>query len=356
MPARFVNVDHDTPLLLPPDLRQWVPAGHLVHFIMDAVAELDLGLARVNERGTGDAQYPPRLLLGLLIYSYATGVFSSRQIERTTYESVAVRLLCADTHPDHDTLCTFRRQNGPLLTQAFAQILELAARCGVLKVGGITVAIDGTKILANASKHSAVSHGHAEKTLRTLDLEIAELLAKADQADATPLQDGLSIPAEVQRRQERQAQLQRAKTEMEARAYARCAAAEMHSGFSTLRSMCGMNCGVRIELIEETPALIADLERMTKLWEEGISRFGGPFLAGRRFTAADAFFCPVAFRAQTYNILTEGVAGHYVQTLLDLTAMREWYNAALAETFRDPPHEADIEKYGKLTADFRLTA
>jgi hypothetical protein len=132
-----------------------------------------------------------------------------------------VRLLCADTHPDHDTLCTFRRKNGPLLTHAFAQILELAARCGVLQVGQITVAIDGTKILANASKHAAVSHGHAEKTLRTLDLEIAELLAKADQADATPLQDGLTIPAEVQRRQERKAQLQRAKAEMEARAYAR---------------------------------------------------------------------------------------------------------------------------------------
>jgi hypothetical protein len=148
-------------------------------------------------------------------------MFSSRQIERASYENVAVRLLCADTHPDHDTLCTFRRKNGPLLTHAFAQILELAARCGVLKVGQITVAIDGTKILANASKHAAVSHGHAEQTLRTLDLEIAELLAKADQADATPLQDGLTIPAEVQRRQERKAQLQRAKAEMEARAYAR---------------------------------------------------------------------------------------------------------------------------------------
>jgi glutathione S-transferase len=113
---------------------------------------------------------------------------------------------------------------------------------------------------------------------------------------------------------------------------------------------------VRIALHEQPPALEADLERVTKLWEEGLARFGGPYLAGKRFTAGDAFFCPVAFRAQTYNILTEGAAGRYVQTLLDLTAMRDWYNAALAETFRDPPHEADIEKYGKLTADFRLTA
>ena len=161
------------------------------------------------------------MLLALLVYRYAAELFLSRQIERASYENVAVRLLCADTHPDHDTLCTFRRKNGPLLTQAFKQNLELSARCGVLQVGQITVAIDGTKILANASKHSAVSHGHAGKTLRTLDLEIAELLAKADQADATPLQDGLTIPAEEQRRQERKAQLQRAKAEMEARAYAR---------------------------------------------------------------------------------------------------------------------------------------
>ncbi len=219
--TRYVNIDRDTPLLLPPDLRDWVPADHLVHFVIDAVELIDTRTAPVNERGTGSEQYPPGMLLALLVYSYATGMFSSRQIERASYENVAVRLLCADTHPDHDTLCTFRRKNAPLLTQAFKQILELSARCGVLQVGQITVAIDGTKILANASKHAAVSHGHAEKTLRTLDLEIAELLAKADQADATPLQDGLTIPAEVQRRQERKAQLQRAKAEMQARAYAR---------------------------------------------------------------------------------------------------------------------------------------
>ena len=219
--AKFVNIDRDTPLLLPPDLRDWVPVEHLVHFMIDAIAELDVSAAPVNERGTGSEQYPPGLLLGLLVYSYATGVFSSRQIERTTDENVAVRLLCADTHPDHDTLCTFRRQNGPLLQHAFAQVLELAARCGVLQVGGVTVAIDGTKILANASKHAAVSYAHAGQTMQTLELEIAALLAKAEQADATPLQDGLTIPAEVQRRQERKAQLARARAEMEARAYAR---------------------------------------------------------------------------------------------------------------------------------------
>lgn len=221
MAARFVNIDHDTPLLLPPDLRDWVPRDHLVHFMMDAVGQLEVSAARVNERGTGDAQYPPGMMLGLLIYSYASGVFSSRQIERATYENVAVRLLCADTHPDHDTLCTFRRQNGALLRAGFAQVLELAARCGVLQVGGITVAIDGSKVLANASKHAAVSYERAGTQLRELDLEIAQLLAKAEQADAVPLEDGLSIPAEVQRRQERKALLAKARAAMEARAYAR---------------------------------------------------------------------------------------------------------------------------------------
>lgn len=133
MGARFVNVDHDTPLLLPPDVREWVPEGHLVHFIMDAVGQLDLSQARVNERGSGDKQYPPSMMLGGLIYSYATGVFSSRAIERSTYENVAMRLLCADTHPDHDTWCAFRRANGELLSSSFGQVLELAAGCGVLR-------------------------------------------------------------------------------------------------------------------------------------------------------------------------------------------------------------------------------
>lgn len=223
MPARFVNIDHDTPLLLPPDLRQWVPPDHLVHFLMDAVGELDLRGVRVNERGTGDPQYPPRLLLGLLIYSYATGVFASRQIEAATHDRVAVRLLCADTHPDHDTICTFRRENRALLARSFARVIEMSARCGVLKVGGITVAIDGTKVLASASKHAAVSHARAGDLMQELDVEIEELLRKAEDADSTPLDDGLSIPEEVQRRQERKAQLAKARAEIEARAHTRAA-------------------------------------------------------------------------------------------------------------------------------------
>jgi len=208
-------------MLLPPDLRDWVPSSHLVHFVIDAMEAVDTRACPVNSRGTGSAQYPPSMLLALLVYSYATGVFSSRQIERTSHENVAVRLLCADTHPDHDTLCSFRRDNAALLKSVFAQILEMAARCKVLKVGNITLAIDGSKVLANASKHAAVSYAHAEQTMQLLDQEIAQLLAKAEDADAVPLQDGLSIPDEVQRRQERKALLANAKAEMEARAFAR---------------------------------------------------------------------------------------------------------------------------------------
>ncbi len=231
MAARFVTVDRDTALLLPPDMREWVPRNHLVHFVLDAVEQLDLRAARVNERGSGNEQYPPALLLGLLVYSYATGVFSSRQIERSSYENVAVRVLCADTHPDHDTLCAFRRENAALLSASFAQVLELAARCGVLKVGGITVAIDGTKVLAQASKHSATSYERAGQAMQQLDLEVAALLRKAEEADATPLEEGLTIPAEVERRQERKAKLAHARAEMEARAYAQAQAeqAKKHS-------------------------------------------------------------------------------------------------------------------------------
>ena len=218
MPARFVNIDHDTPLLLPPDLRDWVPEDHLVHFLMDAVGLLDLRAARVNQSGSGSAQFPPSLMLGLLIYSYATGTFSSRRIEKHTYEQVAVRLLCADHHPDHDTICAFRRENHELLAASFHQVLESAARIKVLRVGEVTLALDGTKILAHASKHSAVSHGHAVAQMVLLEEQIAQLLQKAEDADSTPLEDGLTVPAEVARRQERIEKLRAATAVIEARA------------------------------------------------------------------------------------------------------------------------------------------
>jgi hypothetical protein len=161
------------------------------------------------------------MLLALLIYSYATGTFGSRRIEQSTYDSVPVRLLTADTHPDHDTLCTFRRENQALLTESFVKVLQLAQQLKVLKFGQLTVAADGTKVLANASKHSAVSYERAGEMITQLELEVQQLLTKAEQADATPLQDGLTIPDEIARRQERKAALAQARTEIEARAHAR---------------------------------------------------------------------------------------------------------------------------------------
>lgn len=224
MATRYVRIDRDTPMLMPPDLRDWVPADHLVHFILDAVEALDLRQARVNARGTGSEQYPPGMLLGLLVYSYATGTFSSRRIEQNTYDSVPVRLLTGDTHPDHDTICTFRRQNRELLNESFVKVLELAQALKVVKFGQLTVAVDGTKVQASASKHSAVSYQRAGEMMEQLQGEVAQLLAKAEAADSTPLQDGLSLPGEIVRRQERQAALAQARAEIEARAAARYAA------------------------------------------------------------------------------------------------------------------------------------
>jgi hypothetical protein len=161
------------------------------------------------------------MMLALLIYSYATGTFSSRRIEQSTYDSVPVRLLTADTHPDHDTICSFRRENRALLSESFVKVLQLAQQVNVLQFGQITVAVDGTKVLAHASKHSAVSYERAGERIAQLELEVQQLLAKAEQADATPLQDGLTIPEEITRRQERKAALAQARTEIEARAYVR---------------------------------------------------------------------------------------------------------------------------------------
>lgn len=139
----------------------------------------------------------------------------------------------------------------------------------------------------------------------------------------------------------------------EARAFARSATAEMHSGFSALRNICSMNVGVRVKLNELSGALKANLARLSVLWNSGLERFGGPFLAGSYFSAADAFFCPVAFRVQTYGLQLDATSMHYAERLLNLPAMRGWYNAGLAETFRDEPHDAGLRQFGTITQDLR---
>jgi len=142
-------------------------------------------------------------------------------------------------------------------------------------------------------------------------------------------------------------------TDKTARAWARSAAAEMHSGFSTLRDLCTMNCGIRVKPNAITPALAKDIARLAQLWSEGLTKFGGPFLAGETFTAVDAFYAPVAFRAQTYGLTFNPAADAYVARLLALPAMVEWYEAALAETFREQGHEDEARGYGTWTADLR---
>lgn len=140
-----------------------------------------------------------------------------------------------------------------------------------------------------------------------------------------------------------------------ARAWARCATAEMHSGFGTLREMCSMNCGLRVKLHEITPALQADLDRLEELWMEGLTRFGGPFLAGKAFTAVDAFYAPVAFRVQGYGVSLSAQAQAYVLRLLELKGMQQWYEAALTEPWREPGHDEASLAYGALVADLRTT-
>jgi hypothetical protein len=171
---------------------------------------------RGSYRGSGSASYPPSLLLGILVYGYATGVFSSRKLERATYDSVAFRFIAANQHPDHDTIAAFRRRFLQEIEGLFVQVLAVAREMGVLKMG--TVALDGTKIHANASRHSALSYEHAGKIEARLKAEVAELLAKAEAADRADLPDGLSIPDELARREERLAKLAEARAKIEARA------------------------------------------------------------------------------------------------------------------------------------------
>lgn len=138
-----------------------------------------------------------------------------------------------------------------------------------------------------------------------------------------------------------------------ARAWARCAAAEMHSGFGDLRSQCSMSCGQRVELHDRNDGLMADLARIDELWSEGRTRFGGPYLAGSRFCAADAFYAPVAFRVQTYGLPLSDSSRVYADLVLAHEAMQEWYEAALAEPWRDESHEKDIAAVGTVRADYR---
>ena len=219
--SNFRLIDRDTGFLMPPSVDEWLPERHLARFVVEVVGGLDLRAMTGSYRGSGEASYHPQLLLGLVIYGYATGVFSSRKLERATYDSVAFRFMAANEHPDHDTIAAFRRRFLKQIETLFVQVLGVAREMGVLKLG--TVALDGTKIHANASRHSALSYEHAGKIEAQLQAEVADLMAKAEAADQSDVPDGMSIPEELARREQRLAAIARAKATIEARAKDRLA-------------------------------------------------------------------------------------------------------------------------------------
>lgn len=219
--SNFRPTDRLTGFLMPPSVEEWLPQRHLARFVVEVVDDLDLTAMRKSYRGTGSASYHPAVLLGLLVYGYATGVFSSRKLERATYDSVAFRFIAANDHPDHDTIAAFRRRFLKEIEALFVQVLLLAREMGVLNIG--TVALDGTKIHANASRHSALSYEHACKIEAQLKAEVADLLKKAEAADQSDVPDGMSIPEELARRKERLEKLAAAQATLKARAKERFA-------------------------------------------------------------------------------------------------------------------------------------
>ncbi|MBN1523591.1 MAG: IS1182 family transposase [Spirochaetales bacterium] len=216
MSARFVNVDRDTPMLLPPSLKDWVAENDMVHFVIEAVEGMELHGLKVNRQGGGSPQYPPRMMLALLIYCYANGIMSSRKIERATWNLVSVRYLTGDTHPDHDTINSFRKANKESIERLFTELLILARNLGFLKVG--TVSVDGTHIKANASKYKNVRYDRAGVLEKQIADDVAELLKNAEEADTTEKVDGQSLPEEIGRREVLRQKMIQARLDMEERA------------------------------------------------------------------------------------------------------------------------------------------
>jgi transposase len=219
MSANFRDVDRNTRYLFPESIDEWVPEDHLARFVVEIVDSLDIANIERAYSGGGIAPYHPRMLLALIFYGYATGVFSSRKIEKGTYDSVPFRYITVNSHPDHDTISNFRKRFLSEIESFFTQLLLIANRAGCLKLG--SVSLDGTKIHANASKHSALSYKYACELEEKLREEVEKLMKMAEEADNTPIPDGLNIPEELSRREERIAVIAAAKEEIERRALER---------------------------------------------------------------------------------------------------------------------------------------
>jgi len=216
MAYRFKKVDYEKSLDQTITIREYLPEDHLARFIVGIIALLDLSAIYARYAPTGGTAYAPEILLGLLFYGYATGVFSSRKIEKATYESIPFRFIAGGLHPDHDTIANFRKSFLEEMSNLFAQVLVIAHEMGVLKLGNISV--DGSKIRADASKSHAVSYGRLLQLEEQLHMEVKELMALAERADGQDLPEGLKIDAEIALREERLANLAQAKVVLEARA------------------------------------------------------------------------------------------------------------------------------------------
>jgi transposase len=216
---RFIAVDYEKALELTVSLRECLPVDHLARFVVAVISLLDLSCIYVHYGNRGGQAYAPEILLGLLFYGYATGVFSSRKIEKATYESIPFRFIAGGLHIDHDTIASFRKTFLPEIRELFVQILLLAYVAGVLKLGNIS--LDGSRIHADASKSKAVSYKRLLKLEEQLHQEIEELLALSEQADQVELPEGMVIEDEITFREYRLANLAEAKTVLEARAQER---------------------------------------------------------------------------------------------------------------------------------------
>ena len=219
MAARYKSVDREQLMLLPYDLKEWIPENDIVHFVIEAVKAVPLGVFTSNENGTGDEQYHPHMMLALLLYCYSHGIFSSRRIERASWKDVAVRYICGNLHPDHDTICAFRVGNEKAVSEAFLQVLLLAKEMNVLKVG--TVSIDGTKIKANASISKSIRYDRATQLEAQLKLEIAEIVTRAAESENTSADEGETLGKEIQRLEELRTKMARAREKLEERAKAK---------------------------------------------------------------------------------------------------------------------------------------
>ena len=212
----FISANREQAMLMPYDLSSWLPEEHLARFVVDIVDRLDFRHIYSQHKGCGSSPYDPKMLLSLLFYGYSTGIFSSRKIEKATYDSVAFRFIAGNHHPDHDTISGFRKRFLPEIKGWFKEVLLIGKELGLVKLGNIY--IDGTKVQANASRHKAMSYEYIKKLENQLEAEIEKLLDLADQKDEQENTIDLDIPEEIKRRKDRLERIKEAKKVIEERA------------------------------------------------------------------------------------------------------------------------------------------